>query len=280
MTDMTERERGDLRAERARQLARMVSVTPDGDDRFRADTPDWFGGRVFGGVIVAQALNAAIQTVGGGLPAHSLHGYFLRTVRAGDPVELRVERVRDGRSFTTREVSMLQDDRLVFRAACSFHADEPGDEYQLPMSPAPPPGEVETVPMPGPFEVRDAGPTPVAPDGTYQSTGRLWFRFAQPLAHDPGLHTSLAGFLSDLTRASFRPYSLNSWGEHADASLDHAVWFHRPLRVDEWLFYDLQAVINTGGRSLVRGSMYTEDGKLCLSMAQELLIRPLVRPSP
>ncbi|MGH9031313.1 MAG: acyl-CoA thioesterase [Acidimicrobiia bacterium] len=269
---------GDERLEQARELAEVIAVAPTGTDRFRGPTPDWFGeGRIFGGVVVAQALNAAAQTVTAGLPPHSMHGYFLRAVRPGPPVDLAVDHVRDGRSFTTRQVTMAQDERAVFRGTCSFHADEEGDEYQLGMGDVPGPDGLEPDPYhEGPFEVREVGPTPVSADGTYQSTRRMWVRCAPALPDHDRIHACVAAYLSDMTGTAFRPLNLGEWGTHTDASLDHAVWFHRPVRADEWLFYDLHALVNTGGRSLVRGSMY-QAGRLCLSMAQELLIRPLTQ---
>jgi len=265
------------RIDQLRDLAAVVSVTPAGADRFTCEEPDWFGERIFGGVIVAQALNAALQTVDGGMRPHSLHGYFLRAARPGGGVELEVDRLRDGRSFSTRHVTMRQDDRLVFWATSSFHADEQGDEYQLAMGPdVPSPDDAEPSEWDeGPFESREAGPTPPEPDGTRRSTRRVWFRGPAGIGDDPAIHVSLAAFLSDMTGTSFRPLSLDEWGKHTDASLDHAVWFHRPFRVDDWLFFDLHALVNTAGRSIVRGAMYTREGKLCLSIAQELLIRPL-----
>jgi acyl-CoA thioesterase II len=261
--------------EQARELADVIAVTATGNDRFRGLTPDWFGeGRIFGGVIVAQALHAAIQTVPDGPPPHSLHGYFLRAARPGPPVELAVDHVREGRSFTTRGVSTSQGGRLLFTATCSFHAPEGGVDYELPMPDVPAPEHVEPDPfLGGPFEVRDMGPTPVRADGTYESTRRMWTRCAPGLSDAAAVHVCVAAYLSDMTGAAFRPLNLGEWGTHTDASLDHAVWFHRPVRADEWLFYDLHALVNTAGRSLVRGSMY-QHGRLCLSMAQELLIRP------
>jgi acyl-CoA thioesterase-2 len=270
----------DERLEQARELADVIGVAPTGSDEFRGATPDWFGeGRIFGGIVVAQALSAAVQTVPDGPPPHSMHGYFLRAVRPGTPVDLAVGHVRDGRSFTTREVTMAQDERAVFTGTCSFHADEEGDEYQLGMGDVPGPDGLEPDPYhEGPFDVREVGPTPVSADGTYQSTRRMWVRCAPALPDDAGVHTCVAAYLSDMTGTAFRPLNLGEWGTHTDASLDHAVWFHRAVRADEWLFYDLHALVNTGGRSLVRGAMY-QDGRLCLSMAQELLIRPLEQPS-
>jgi acyl-CoA thioesterase-2 len=260
----------------AQELVEGISMVPAGKDRFTGQAPLWFGDRVFGGVIVAQTLHAALQTVDGAVRPHSLHGYFIRGTRAGEPIDVMVDRLRDGRTFSTRHAVMRQGERLVFWMTCSFHADEPGVEYQLAMEAGvPDPDDLPQSPWaPGPFLVRDVGPAPPADDGTMTSTRRVWFRCAEDLPGDAPVHLALGAYLSDVTGNSFRPLSLDSWDGYTDASLDHALWFHRPFRVDEWLYYDLKAVINTGGRSLIRGAMYRPDGRLCLSMTQELLIRP------
>jgi acyl-CoA thioesterase-2 len=265
----------DVRAQQLRDLVDAIVVTRVGDHVFSARSPDFWGEeRVFGGMVVAQTLNAALRTVEG-LRPHSLHGYFLRPVRPGPPTTLTVERLRDSRSFATRQVTAEQAGKTTFRLTCSFHVDEDGDEYQLPMPPVPLPEDIASGgEPPGPFDERDVGPL-VEPDGTLRSSGRLWLRTCASLPDDEDVQACMVGLLSDMTRTSFRPLSLGTWGTHTDASIDHALWLHRPARADEWLFYDLQAVVNTAGRSVVRGSMYTRDGSLCMSMAQELLIRPL-----
>lgn len=258
------------------QLLDLVRVTPDGADRFRATTPVSEYDRVFGGVILAYATDAASRTVDDpGMAFHSLHAHFLRPFRGGADVEVEVERWRDGRSFCTRHVSLLQEGKRAATATASFHIDEPGDEYQLKMDADIP--DPETLPPDEwhrPFDTRDAGPV-LAEDGTYASTRRAWFRLPGPLPEDPSMHSTLLAYLSDMTGSSFRPLSLDQWGVHTDASIDHAMWVHRPVRVDEWLLYDLQAVVNRGGRSLVRGCLFDAEGRLCMTIAQELLIRPL-----
>jgi acyl-CoA thioesterase-2 len=261
----------------ASDLVEGLSMVPAGEDHFTGEAPRWFGDRVFGGVIVAQTVHAALQTADGTARLHSLHGYFIRGPQPGEPVDVVVDRLRDGRAFSTRHAVMRQGERLVFWMTCSFHAEEAGDEYQLAMEAGVTgPDELQQSPWaPGPFLVRDVGPAPPGPDGTMASTRRVWFRCDGELPDDPAVHLTVGAYLSDVTGSSFRPLSLDSWGEHTDASLDHALWFHRPFRADEWLYYDLQAVINTGGRSLVRGAMYRPDGRLCMSMTQELLIRSL-----
>ena len=257
-----------------------VDPRPDGRQTFVSTSPDWWAGdRTFGGMVIAQALHAATRTVPAGLGVHSLHGYFLRPSRPGIPSTHVVERIRDGRSFTTRAVTTEVEGKDVFRMTCSFHAAEEGDNYQLPMGPGiPPPGEIEGFEAPFPFDIREVGATERREDGTFLSTRRCWFRTREPLPDDPGLHACVLSYLSDMTGAAFRPLSLGTWGHHTDASLDHALWFHRPWRADSWNLFDLQALVNAGGRSTIRATMYGEDGTLHMSMAQELLIRKLEFP--
>ena len=244
-------------------------------------------------MVVAQALSAAAQTVADDLEVHSLHGYFLRPSKPGTPSTHTVERLRDGRSFSTREVVSEVDGRQTFRMGCSFHRAEAGDEYQLPMADDVPPelgvdGDRAISAVVG-FTAQPS-PPPVLP---LPSTSAIWVppsdgrtgrssplggvgsAPAQRLPDDPALHACVLAYLSDMTGAAFRPLSLDSWGGYTDASLDHAVWFHRPRRADEWNLFDFQALLNASGRSTIRGTMYGEDGVLYLSMAQELLIRKL-----
>ncbi len=271
-----------------------------GPSTFVTTSPDWWGGeRTFGGMVVAQALSAAARTVSEDLDIHSLHGYFLRPSIPGTPSTHQVERLRDGRSFSTREVVSEVEGRETFRMACSFHRAEAGDEYQLPMAGDVPSPEAIAVddgkvpsrfpsgagagaaagaaatPPPSPFDVRDLRSTERREDGTYLSTRRCWFRTRGRLSDDPAIHACVLAYLSDMTGAAFRPLSLDSWSGYTDASLDHAVWFHRPRRADVWNLFDFQALLNASGRSTIRGTMYGEDGVLYLSMAQELLIRKL-----
>jgi acyl-CoA thioesterase-2 len=258
------------------ELLDALSVSSQGDDRFRAVAPDWFGDRVFGGMVVGQALAATCATVEPPMRAHSLHAYFLGALRPG-PVELTVDRLRDGRTFSTRHVQSSQAARTALWQTVSFHADEPGDPYQLPM-PADLPDPRSVPPSddaPPPFDIREIGPTERRADGTYASTRRCWIRPVAPLPDDPRAHLLVAGFLSDLTGTSFRPHNLGEWATHTDASIDHAVWFHHEPRFDDWTYMDFHALVNHAGRSAVRGAVFDRDGRLLLTMAQELLIRPL-----
>jgi acyl-CoA thioesterase-2 len=258
----------------------QIDPGPDGRATYRSTSPDWWGGeRTFGGMVVAQALHAASRTVPAGLDVHSLHGYFLRPSSPGSQATHRVELVRDGRSFTTREVTTEVDGKTVFRMTCQFCAQEEGDEYQLPIGPdIPPPDAIAGFEAPFPFDIRELGATEPRADGTYLSTRRCWFRTRERMPDDPAMHACVLAYFSDMTGASFRPLSLGTWGFHTDASLDHTLWFHRPRRADEWNIFDLQALVNAGGRATIRATMHGLDGALHLSMAQELLIRKLEVP--
>lgn len=260
--------------------ARRIEPDAQGRQVFATSSPDWWvGGRTFGGMVVAQALTAAVQTAPPGLEVHSLHGYFLRPTPPGSRATHVVGHVRDGRSFSTREVMSTVDGRETFRMTCSFHAPEGGDDYQLPVGPGiPPPDEIDGVEAPFPFDIRELGPTERRQDGTYLSTRRCWFRTREPLPDDPAVHACLLAYFSDMTGAAFRPLSLGIWGSHTDASLDHAVWFHRPWRADALEHLRPADARQRGGRSTIRATMHGEDGSLHLSMAQELLIRELDEP--
>lgn len=260
--------------------ARAAGPNAEGRPTFSTTSPMWWEhGRVFGGMVVAQALHAAMQTVRSGLTVHSLHGYFVRPTSPGSTTIHAVDSVRDGRSFSTRQVTSEVEGKETFRMTCSFHLPEDGDAYQLPVAPdVPPPDHVEGFEAHFPFDVRELGATERREDGTYQSTRRCWFRTRERLPDDPALHACVLAYFSDMTGASFRPHSLGVWGTHTDASLDHALWFHRPWRADAWSFFDLQALVNADGRATIRGTMHGADGTLHLSMAQELLIRELEEP--
>jgi acyl-CoA thioesterase II len=256
-----------------------IDTGPGGQDCFETKSPDWWpGGRTFGGMVVAQGLNAAMQTVPDGLDLHSLHAYFMRPTPPGIPSRHEVERLRDGRSFSTRQVTSEVEGKPTFRLMCQFHAPEEGEEYQLPMAGVTAPIGDARHGFGFPFEMEELGPTERRADGTYRSTRRVWFRASEQLDDDPRLHACLLAYVSDMTGAAFRPLSLDSWGTHTDASLDHSLWFHRPYRADRWTLYELEAVVNAGGRSTVRGTMHGEDGTLHTTMAQELLIRKLEVP--
>ncbi|SEN63125.1 acyl-CoA thioesterase II [Actinacidiphila rubida] len=255
--------------------------------------------RVFGGQVAAQALVAAGRTVPEERPAHSLHAYFLRPGDPGAPIVYEVDRIRDGRSFTTRRVVAIQHGQPIFHLSASFQAHEEGLEHQEPMPDAPDP---ETLPsaeellprhadkFPDPrvverlLEVRAAIDLRYVEDPPYLTAGvtreprsQVWFRTRGKLADDPMLHLCLATYVSDMTLLDsvLLAHGRGGWaiGDVVGASLDHAMWFHRPLRADEWLLYDQQSPSASGGRGLGTARIYTRDGRLAVSVIQEGLVR-------
>jgi len=252
----------------------FVTVRRDGDG-WVGDAPGWFGERLFGGFVLAQSVYAATRATPEGRRIHSLHGYFLRPVMAGAQLSYRLTPVREGRSFVIRRLDAAQGGSPVFSMMCSFTADTDGYEYELPMTrDIPGPDELPVSVGPGPWEVAEVGPTPPAPDGTRRSTRRAWFRVAGALPDDSTLHEALVAFLTDMTGTGGRPLHLEG-DVTGMVSVDHAAWFHRPLRADEWVFYDVHSLVNTGGRGLLRGTIYGPDRRLAASVAQEMLLRPV-----
>jgi acyl-CoA thioesterase II len=257
-----------------RETIDFVTVRPDGD-AWAGETPTWFGEYLFGGFVVAQAIYAATRTAPKGRRIHSLHAYFLRPVAAGRPVTYRITELRDGRSVATRQLVAAQDESPVLTMTCSFAADRDGYEYELPFDPGIlGPEDLATSQGPGPWVAAELGPTPAEADGTRRSTHRMWFRIPGRLPEDPHLHAALVGFATDWTGTGGRPLHLEGDTEGM-ISLDHAVWFHRAPRADQWLFYDVQSLVNTAGRGLLTGTMHQTDRHLAVSVAQEMLLKPV-----
>jgi acyl-CoA thioesterase II len=250
--------------------------------------------RVFGGQVASQALVAAGRTVPADRPVHSLHAYFIRPGDPTVPLVYLVERVRDGRSFTTRRVSAIQHGKTIFTLSASFHRREEGAEHAEPMPDVPRPEEVEPTadryrrlfgPDAGaylrdnPIDIRHLGPLTVeaARDPALRSTRNLvWLRADGELPDDPLLHVCLMTYASDMTLLDsvLIASGLSFTDGSADgASLDHAMWFHRPFRADRWLLYAQDSPSVSGARGLGRGELYTEDGLLVVSVVQEGLIR-------
>ena len=251
----------------------FVRVRPDGDG-WVGDTPAWFGDQLFGGFVVSQAVHAATRAAPEGRRINSLHGYFLRPVLAQRPVSYQLTPMRDGRTFASRRLDAVQAGKPVFTMMCSFTVDTDGYEYELAHMPdVPGPDELEISMGPGPWMMGHVGPTPPGPDGTRTSTHRVWLRIAGSLPDDPHLHAALIGFATDITGTGARPLHLDG-DIRGIVSIDHAVWFHRPLRADQWMLYDVHSLVNTGGRGLLRGTIHGQDGRLAVSVAQELLLRP------
>lgn len=258
----------------AEALWRSLTVRPEAD-AFVGDTPQLFGPVVFGGQLVGQAVFAAGLTVPPDRRIHSLHAYFLRPARTGVPLLHRVTAVRDGRAFAVRRLETSQEGTTVFEMACSFTAGE-GDA-------AGEPGLAESVPGPdglppaswrGPWEGSRLGPEPPAGNG-HPSTSRAWFRVAADLPDDARGHDAVVGLMTDMTAGGGDP--VPGFSPRQMISIDHAVWFHRPLRADRWVYYDVHSLIHTGSRAVIRGAMYGPDRRLALSMAQEVLLRDAPR---
>jgi acyl-CoA thioesterase-2 len=253
-------------------------------DLFRAGaSPQVPGRRLFGGQVAAQALRAATFTVQEGHHPHSLHAYFLRPGDSERPVLLHVDRIRDGRSFTTRRVVAVQEGEAIFHLGASFQRDEEGAEYAEPGPVGVPDPESDHPWSPSPFseyesrspfemrELKVAGPDE---RGVYESTRRIWIRTRGPLPDGRALHCCVATFVSDMgvVYAAAAPIG-GPFGAVTAASLDHAVWFHRPLRLDEWTLFDVHPISNARSRGLVRGSLRSRDGALGATISQESLIR-------
>ena len=263
---------------------------------FRGVSPTTGWQRVYGGQVLGQALVAASRTVEDPeRTAHSLHGYFLRPGDTTIPILYNVDRIRDGKSFTTRRVVAIQKGRAIFNMSASFHVAEDGLEHQFPMPVVKPPLECPSqselrqrfkadvpeeirarVERPEPIEMRfvepfnEFKPAPMPP---YQHT---WIRTVDEMPDDARVHQCMLAYASDMTLidTSYRPHAIG-WGtaDFQVASLDHAMWFHRPFRADDWLLYAQDSPISSGARGFSRGTIFDSTGKLVASVAQEGLIR-------
>jgi acyl-CoA thioesterase II len=278
-----------------KSLIELLALERLDRDLFRGLSQDLGWGAIFGGQVLGQALSAATQTVATDRPVHSAHGYFIRAGEVKGPIEYQVDRLRDGRSFSTRGVVALQDGEAIFSLAASFQVEESGFEHQDAMPDVPAPESLrserdlalafanelpETVrarfTAQRPIEIRPVDlRNPLRPTA-HPSTRRLWYRAIDRLPDDPALHRYLLAYASDF---SFLGTALDPHGASwltpgmQVASLDHALWFHRPFRVDEWLLYDVESPNASGARGLVRGRFFDRDGRLVASAAQEGLIR-------
>jgi acyl-CoA thioesterase-2 len=263
---------------------------------FRGASRDIGSGRVFGGQVLAQALVAAGRTVDGARTAHSLHSYFILPGDVAAPIVYFVERLRDGKSFTTRRVTAIQHGQAIFEMAASFHAAEAGVEHQAEMPAVPPPEELEpdlerlrwlAARIPEPIrgiytQERPIDMRTVDPEDPFRPTRRapqrcVWLRAVGTIPADGALpHQSVLAYASDygLLGTALLPHGLafQTPGLQA-ATLDHAIWFHRPFRADEWLLYVTDSPSTGGARGFARGSVFTRDGRLAASVAQEGLVR-------
>ncbi len=268
---------------------------------FRGRSPDEMRQRVFGGQVAAQALVAAGRTVSDGRPVHSLHAYFIHPGDTKVPLIYSVDRVRDGRSFTTRRVSAIQHGRMIFVMSASYQRTEEGVSHAAAMPPVPPPSQVRPSierlsellgePIPAemrdyPIEIRHVGPLSmeVQRDPALRtSSNYVWLRVKRPLPDDPLLHVCLMTYASDLTLLDTvlrRHGRIWEDGRTTGASLDHAMWFHRPFRADQWLLFAQETPWAGAGRGLAIGHVFTEEGELVVSAVQEGLVRITEEKSP
>lgn len=278
------------------ELIALLKLERIEENLFRGQSQDLGWGRVFGGQVLGQALSAAEQTVPEGRTVHSLHGYFLRPGAASRPIVYDVERIRDGRSFTTRRVVAIQDGRPIFSMASSFQEHEVGFEHEAPVPlDVPPPeslrSEVELarehadkIPpalhkqamAERPIETRAVEPYNVLRPRVAPPQRKVWYRAIGPLPDELNLHQYMLAYASDFhfLGTSMQPHAVSWLSPNMQvASLDHAMWFHRPFRFDDWLLYVVDSPSASGGRGLVRGQLFDRAGHLVASTAQEGLIR-------
>ena len=251
-------------------LAELLTVEPVDDDRFRSTAVRADPRGMFGGQLAAQSLRAAAHTVARDLVPHSLHGYFVSRGDPGQVIDLLVHRDRDGRSYCARRVEATQGGRLLFTLAASFHRPESGPDVQEVAMPRVPPPEGPAAAL---LETRAIGiEFRDAEQGRRSRPSRVWARLRQPFpTQDPHLDACALTYASDMFNG-LRRLAITS-PDVTTVSLDHAVWFHRPVRLDQWLLIDLVPRTVADGRGLYTGSVFGPDGTLIASMAQECLYR-------
>lgn len=275
-------------------LVALLDIKSNGEDIFEGTSPKSRWQRVYGGQVLGQALVAAQRTVEE-RTCHSLHAYFLRPGNPKYPISYQVQRSRDGGSFSARRVSALQKDKLIFTMSASFQVKEEGLTHQTPMPEVPPPSalkseaewrEAAAARLPEeirpwflrerPIEIR-----PVVPEDRFSGEKHpprqiFWLRAKGRLADTPSLHQCVLAYASDMSLldTSLLPHGATLFTPGLQlASLDHAMWFHRPFRADDWILYVQESPNAAGARSFNAGALYREDGTLIASVAQEGLVR-------
>ncbi len=276
-------------------LLEILDLEPLEQDLFRGRSPQVGWQRVFGGQVIGQALVAATRTVVD-RPAHSLHGYFVRPGDPAVPIVYRVDRIRDGGSFTTRRVEAIQHGRVIFTMAASFHTPESealAHSFAMPAAPAP-----EALPSEQELKERWLAHAPAAVRAYWERDRPLelrptdflhylsreplpprqqvWIRTTAPLPTDPAVHAAVLAYASDMTLfdTALFPHGRSVFDrDMLLASLDHAMWFHTAAPIDDWLLYDQDSPWSGGARGLSRGSIWTRDGRLVASTTQEGLMR-------
>ena len=276
-------------------VIRLLDLETIERNHYRATSPNEGWQRVYGGQVIGQALVAASRTVEPGRNAHSLHGYFLRPGEMNTPILYTVDRIRDGKSFTTRQVVAIQNGEAIFAMSISFQIEEAGLAHQFEMPDAPDPETLEdeetvraryakelAMDQQEPFlRQRPIEIRPINPANIYRPSARpprqmCWMRARDRLPDDPRLHQCVLAYLSDwsLLDTAILPHAVSYSDDRMQvASLDHAMWFHRPFRADQWLLYVQDSPVSSGARGLTRGLIYSQTGDLVASATQEGLIR-------
>ena len=270
-------------------LIKLLDLEPIEKDIFRGVSPQEDRQRVFGGQVAGQALVAATRTVED-RSVHSLQAYFIRPGDVSAPLVYLVERVRDGRSFSTRRVTAIQHGQPIFAMSASFHKEEEGFEHQTDLPEGiPDPEELKPYVWPNfpvddqgrmirPIELRYVTGSPAERGHSREPRLQVWLRATGTLPDNPVLHTCMFTYSSDMTVLDTATKALPVRGNEIDiqaASLDHAMWFHRPLRMDDWIFLDQMSNSASNARGLAWGTAWNRTGELVASVVQEGLIRPL-----
>ncbi|MFL5093976.1 MAG: acyl-CoA thioesterase II [Xanthobacteraceae bacterium] len=275
-------------------LLALLDLEPLEVNLFRGRSPQSGWQRVFGGQVIGQALVAALRTVEN-RPPHSMHAYFMLPGDPKVPIIYEVDRIRDGKSFTTRRVVAIQHGQAIFTTAVSFHADEPGLSHQARMPDVPPPEDLPSetdikarvlpiMPDPvrryfereRPIELRPVEFTRYLGAKSEEAKFHVWIRATDKLPDDPAIHQCVLAYASDMTLldAALIPHGRTVFEKSImAASLDHALWFHRPFRADDWLLYAQDSPNLSGARGFSRGLIFARDGTLVASVAQEGLLR-------
>ena len=276
------------------ELLGLLDLEQIDDNLFRGQNYKTPWGRVFGGQVLAQALHAASRTVPIERCAHSMHGYFILAGDINIPVIYQVERLRDGGSFTTRRVTAIQKGRPIFNMAASFQLDQPGFEHQIAMPDVPAPEELisdieyaavlkDTQPdwyrrltLPKPIEFRTVEKIDFLNPKKGDPFRHIWMKAIGDLPNDKRIHQEVLAYGSDysLLTTAFQPHSTSiDINKVFFASLDHAMWFHKDFRIDDWLLYALDSPSASNARGFSRGNIFNREGKLVASVVQEGLMR-------
>ncbi|SPF39788.1 Acyl-CoA thioesterase 2 [Syntrophobacter sp. SbD1] len=277
------------------ELLELLKLEQIDENIFRGQSQDLGFGNVYGGQVLGQALSAAYRTVPPERRAHSLHAYFLRSGDVEEPIVYNVDPIRDGKSFTTRRVVAVQKGRAIFNMAASFQIDEPGFDHQDPAPSVPGPEGLasehelvkliaDQIPAPirerllcrPPIEIRPVNPMNIFAPEKRKPLRYNWVKTIDKMPDDPSIHQYLLAYASDygLVTTTLYPHGQSAWQPAMQvASLDHAMWFHRKFRMDDWLLYEMQSPNACNARGLAYGKVFDRQGALVATVAQEGLIR-------